>query len=511
MGILTNNSLEFAKEHISKFYDSDFFPKPIEFEALWFNWDEVKKELISKNVLKHNITSPRILTASKSKGGFRIVHQLEPLDSIIYTALAFSVGDFIEKARPVVSEYIACSYRIDMKNGSFFGIGSGYQEFLDKTEEHAKNFPFTLTADISDFYNQIYLHRLNNAIEASDESLKTISDDIEGFIMKLNNKASQGIPVGPAASIIMAEATLMDVDQLLSNLGVVHTRYVDDFRIFSDSKGKLEYTLEELTSYLYSQHRLTLATDKTKIITSEEFLKNDFHNPYTEEKMEIYKTLEKVDPLKSSYSEVYIEEEMDEEMLEEIEQIESIKTAIEKLLNFDYLDLGLSRSAIRKAKKIKTKEIIDYILENFNFFYPVINDVMLYFQEITDDDLAETLINTFEKIVGEGITNKLARFWVEWYLCQNKIYLKSKVIKDFIYSSENLQHQAIASINTNNLAWVRTMKPKYYGFGSWDRRSLLYSARILPSDERESWLKLIVSSPDPMERWMANWLIKTSF
>lgn len=67
MTILTEQSLEFAREHIGKFYDSDFFPKPVEFEALWHQWDEVKKELLSKNVTKFWITAPRAMTISKRR------------------------------------------------------------------------------------------------------------------------------------------------------------------------------------------------------------------------------------------------------------------------------------------------------------------------------------------------------------------------------------------------------------------------------------------------------------
>lgn len=59
MTILLEDSLEFAKEHISKYYDSDFFPKAMEFEAIWHNWDEVKSELTAKNVYKLDVYPPR--------------------------------------------------------------------------------------------------------------------------------------------------------------------------------------------------------------------------------------------------------------------------------------------------------------------------------------------------------------------------------------------------------------------------------------------------------------------
>ena len=89
--------------------------------------------------------------------------------------------------------------------------------------------------DITDFYNQIYLHRLNNAIESADAQLKPVADDIETFLTTLNSKSSQGVPVEPAASIVMAEAVLIDVDAFLQDQGVVHTRYADDIRVFSNS------------------------------------------------------------------------------------------------------------------------------------------------------------------------------------------------------------------------------------------------------------------------------------
>ncbi len=36
MSTLSEQALEFAKEHIEKFYDSDFFPKPLEYQAFFF-------------------------------------------------------------------------------------------------------------------------------------------------------------------------------------------------------------------------------------------------------------------------------------------------------------------------------------------------------------------------------------------------------------------------------------------------------------------------------------------
>ena len=41
-----------------------------------------------------------------------------------------------------------------------------------------------------------------------------------------------------------------------------------------------------------------------------------------------------------------------------------------------------------------------------------------------------------------------------------------------------------------DLAWVREHKTKLYDLGGWERRALLNAARVLPTDERDHWLKL---------------------
>lgn len=155
MAILTEAALDFAREHITRYYDSDFFPKFAEFEALWHQWDDVKRELMSKNVSKLWVTPPRAMTIGKPKGGFRVVHQLEPLEAVIYTALAHEVAAAVEKARFPSVARVACSYRFKIADGSFFVGGTGWTDFQARTEELLEEFSHVLVTDITDFYNQI--------------------------------------------------------------------------------------------------------------------------------------------------------------------------------------------------------------------------------------------------------------------------------------------------------------------------------------------------------------------
>lgn len=507
MTILTEQALDFAREHISKFYDSDFFPKPPEFEALWHQWEEVKKELMSKNVGKLWVTPPRAMTIAKPKASFRVVHQLEPVDALVYTALACEIATAVESARIPADQHVACSYRFHIGDGSYFSGGGGWTNFTTKTEELASEYQYILVTDITDFYNQIYLHRLNNAIESASSVLKPIADDIEAFLSTLNSKSSQGVPVGPAASIVMAEAVLIDVDVFLRDQGIPHTRYVDDIRIFSNSTRELYQVLERLTLYLYENHRLTLASDKTHVMGAEEYVKNYLHSTYAEEKIELLQTLEVYNPYTDEVEEIEFIVEDEGEI-----QKAQLEAAIGKVINYEHLDLGLARSVIRTARRKKNSILAKHLLENFAFFAPAINDVALYLQEVTDQDLASDLLPRILPLLdSDAVDSQLVRFWMEWYVAQHSAYMSNKKMHQFVFGGDNIENQALAAISTKNVAWVRDHKASVYNLGGWARRAVLNASRVLPSDERTHWLKMFINgSPVVLDRWVAKWVSDTA-
>ena len=176
---ISGESLTFARKHIESYYDTDFFPKPFEFYALWYKWDAVKLHITSKPLDQIFDAPPVAAPWRKTRGGYRIVHQLEPLDSVIYTALAFIIAEQVEQAR--ADEHVACSYRIEIDEGSLFGSGSGFDRYRERCEYLAEEYSFVLTTDISDFYNQLYLHRLRNAIESATD-ITGIATQIEKFL-----------------------------------------------------------------------------------------------------------------------------------------------------------------------------------------------------------------------------------------------------------------------------------------------------------------------------------------
>lgn len=506
MSKLTEESLDFAKTHIEKYYDSDFFPKPFEFDAIWHNWVEVKNELSSKNVEKLWVFPPFTVPAVKANGTYRIVHQLEPVDAIIYTAMAYEIAEKVEAARLPANTKTACSYRLQIHDGSFFAAGGGYPDFNSRTIELAEQFQYILATDITDFYNQIYLHRLNNAIEFADANLKYKAKDIESFLTRINGKTSQGIPVGPAASVVMAEALMTDVDQFINGLGLQFTRYVDDIRIFSDNTEHLDDVLKDLTIYLYENHRLTLASGKTKIMEAEKYVSEYLHNPYDLEKEEIFESLEIFNPYTGDFEEHEVE--IDENEMAE----QALIAAIEKAISQRTLDVGLAKGIIRRARTMQSAILVTPILCNFQSILPVVSDAMIYISQIVGEDGAMRYQQEIESIcASNSIKNPLARYWLEWFVAHHASLMQGHNAQALINSSINIENQAIAAVTTNNISWVRRMKSQIYNMSARGRRSILYSTKILPSDERTHWLKMTIGSTQFLiDKWVATWVLETA-
>lgn len=507
---LTSDSLDFAIRHISNFYDTDFFPRTEEFLALSHSWAEVKTHLLSSNLDQIHSASPIAIPWPKVRSSYRIVHRLEPLDAIVYTALAKVISDQIEASRAPTD--VACSYRLSSHPTSFFGNGTGFETFRTRCEEHSFMHSHVLCADITDFYNKIYLHRLQNAIQLAVQQPPHIANRIEYFLTSLNTKASQGVPVGPAASIVMAEATLNDVDQFLFGKGVVHVRYVDDFRIFGTFE-QLQQLVQSLTLYLHESQRLTLNSEKTYIVTTEEFRTNDINNQYQQEKLQIFGAIEGVNPY--AMPEGNDDEENEEAAIEyEVGNAGEVLTeAIGKLLQYPTLDLGLTRAIVRSAKAHKTSDLVPVLLQKLDFFSPAINDVILYLDAVSSDEFLIAHSEVLEAVCDSPAMNIVAaRMWVCWYFARHRTLLMMPKVRDFIANSGDLRSQAQAAITMQNQSWVKERKTTLLHHALWSRRSVILAATVLSKDEREKWLQPLLgnNSLSLVDKWMAKWVIAGS-
>jgi hypothetical protein len=503
---LSTKSLDFALAHIRHYYDTDFFPRTEEFLAIAYHWEEVKKHLLEADMDGILSAAPLAEAWPKVRGGYRVVHRLEPLDALIYTAFAKVVLPNVEKSRS--SPEVACSYRLVDGHDSFFGDGSGFDVFRDRCAALASEYQFVLCTDISDFYNKIYLHRLQNALQLATDTPQGISKRIEYFLTALNTKASQGIPVGPAASIVMSEVTLNDVDKFIYDKGLDHVRYVDDVRIFANTKERLEGVLQSLTLYLYENQRLSLNPEKTYILPAASFAEKELNNQYTQEKLHILDELDEVNP--------YAMEFVDE--LEKLKEVpataaEVLLKSLDKLLGYTILDLGLARAIIRRAKAFRVDDILVPLLERIEFLSPVVNDVVLYLDALSSPEFLKKHATKLADVCDSPATNiRAVRLWFEWYFSRHTELLGIAKVRSFVFASDRLRPQAQAAISLKSEAWIKDRKTKLLHYAYWDRRSIILAASLLAKDERDKWLGPLIKgdSLSLLEKWMARWVLEGS-
>ena len=196
--------------------DTDVFPRPFEFQAIQFSWNQVRDFLSQQDLLSWRVRPHRTTLSTKAHLGFRAITQLDPLDFIVFSALIRDICEDLELRRVPITDQVAYSYRCKPSaDGRLFDREIGYGQFLQRAREVLEsdgNISHVAITDIADFYPRIYHHRLENALSAA-----TLKSDhvkaIMGLLKGWNNSETFGIPVGSAPATVLAEATLIDVDQ----------------------------------------------------------------------------------------------------------------------------------------------------------------------------------------------------------------------------------------------------------------------------------------------------------
>ena len=286
MDQLSSASLDWALTHVSRFGDTDIFPVPFEFNCIKHGWNSLRPYLEKQDLAAYRSRGHRRILVPKSSGGYRVATQLDPLDAIVYAALAYELAPTIEKAQIPRTRRISCSYRVELDpSGRLFASDSGWQDYHNCSKDLASDntYSHVFVADIADFYNQVYSHRVASALEQTGIPYLR-AKNVESFLLQLTAKQTRGLPIGPSTSILLAEALLIDVESVLLRMGVPFTRYVDDFRIFCTSRREAIRVHYELTDYLYTAHRLVLQPSKTRILRTETFFKEELVDPEEEER-----------------------------------------------------------------------------------------------------------------------------------------------------------------------------------------------------------------------------------
>lgn len=518
---LSDTALDWALKHVTAWGDTDIFPTLFEFAAISDDWQSVKASLQNIDILQWAVRPFRRCLVPKHRFGFRISTQLDPLDFLVFTALIREVGEKLEACRIPVADNIVHSYRFAPDgDGRMFSEKYSYRSFQKASHDACEAYTAShiVIADIADFFPRLYTHRIDNSLDSALGLGHMHSGAIKKLIGHWAGAYSYGIPVGSAASRLVAEVTISDIDQLLLSEGAHYVRYSDDFRFFCTSEAEAYKYLTLIARALIDNHGLTLQQNKTKIVPVDVFrtkyLRENEKRELETLSERFYELLVEIG-IEDTYGEIDYSA-LSPEYQEAIDQL-NLKGILQEQINEEEPDLSLLKFLLRRLAQIGDTDAVDLIFDNFSKFVPVVREAIEYIlsiETLTSEkkrELGERLIMICRDETSTASNLEYSRMYLLRPFALDRDWNSDdKYVKVFNDSLDEFSRREIllAMGRSKKDFWFRGRKQNLQEMTPWIRRAFIYAASCLPNDEYKHWIRGVDGQLDDVERAVAQWARK---
>jgi retron-type reverse transcriptase len=263
---LSANSLQWAINFLARHSDGDIFPAILENKAIQDHADDFIAAVERVPLIQFVPGASRRFIVSKDDFSYRQATQLDPQDSILLSAVTHQYGQGIENRRLPNDKVFSYRFSPSDEHG-LYGNPTAWNDFWRAVSYAAESSETILYCDIADFYNQIYHHVVKNQLIESrfpNQAVKWVLD----LLSSTTAGVSRGVPIGPHAAHLLAEATLIPIDNSMAANGLNFLRYADDILVFCDSRAAAKLALAQLATILDKQQRLTLQRHKITILSA---------------------------------------------------------------------------------------------------------------------------------------------------------------------------------------------------------------------------------------------------
>lgn len=518
---LSPASLDWALANVEAYGDTDIFPPAFEFAAIRHTWDEadgLRTWLARQDLNSWNTRPYRRCLSPKHRYGFRISTQLDPLDTLIYSALMYEIGSDIEARRIPCSREIVHSYRFSPDpSGLMFSSDFGYDTFIQKATEHAdsEKVGWVVVADIADFFARLYSHPFENALR--DCTLGAHADHanaIRHLINQWNFTNSYGIPVGPAASRLLSELAIADVDEALLSEGQVFCRYSDDYLLFCQDIRQAHVRLAFLANVLFENHGLTLQTDKTKILSVDDFRSQYISTERREARASLTRRFQEILDelgLDDPYEEIEYDR-LDPKIQKKIDALNLRGILEEQLHTPDSLNALVTRFVLRRLAQLDDPGCVDLIVDNIESLYVVFKDALEYVTQLQDleEKKRHSVGSRLLDVIDNSVVGHLEyhRCWVLHTFTRDRSWNQEERFATLMaaLSDEFSRRELILALGRARAQyWFKTRKRDVLGLGAWERRAFLAAASCLPGDEATHWYRSMRPRLDELEKVVVRW------
>lgn len=513
-----------ALSNIIRHGDTDVFPFPFERHL----FEEKNKESLKlleeyhKDLDKALNQSPALTLVKLSQVGyygFRQVTLIEPFWNAYFLGLVISLAEKIEVKRIPESEKKVFSYRFqwDESKGSLFKETS-WIDYKKQCVEYASSFPFILQTDISNFYPRINHHKLENELKRVDSATDVPSRIIK-LLSQFSGTISYGLPVGGPAARILAELALNHTDFHLNSRGLTFCRYADDYTIFCNSESDAYKTLILLSEKL-SNDQLGLQKDKTKIMTSDEFIEiHHFLDPKpqddedSDDEQKLLNLSIRFDPYSATAQDDYA-------ALKEAVRELDIVGILSREVNKTRIDQTVTKQAINAIKAISEDDqvqAIKILLDQNNLITlsPVFTTIMRAVRSIYDEmnDEGKDLIDNrlLDLFIGDGYLTKIEmnlNYIIQILSLRYSSNKETLFIKLFESETNHLLKRQIivAMTNWNCHYFLVDVKNQFNTLTTWERRSVINASYFL-GDEGKHWRDHIKNTLSNEEKIVRDWCL----
>ncbi|MCY7333527.1 MAG: RNA-directed DNA polymerase [Pseudanabaena sp. CAN_BIN31] len=507
---LNEDSILWAIDFVLNHSDGDLFPKILEVDAISQKADLFVKLIAGKDLSLFPAGSCRRFIVPKDEVSYRQATQLDPQDSIILSALMYQYGQGIENRRLPTTKVFSYRFNPDARLG-LYASQNAWNDFWQAAYVKSHSSNFIVYCDIADFYNQINHHVVENQLIASNFPNQAKKWIIE-LLKSTTAGVSRGLPVGSHAIHLLAECTMIPIDNCLSSKGINFIRFADDIMIFCDSKSSAKQAVYSIATTLDQQQKLMLQRHKTKIYNSQEFqnlcssMLED--RPISDDEDLVLNIVRKYsggNPYATvSYNSISSE---DWQLLSD----DIIEKIIKEYIQQNEVDYIRLRWFYRRLTQIGHPGAIDISLDEIENLSPCFSNICTYLASVQSIEkekwiqIGEKLLDLLNSDIVKG--NEYFRLSIFSLFTKNE-YINhfSKLVIQYT-SSEPFVRREILLAAKQNLAfdWLREYKESSQTMDSWQRMAYIYGSSGFPKDEKTYFLNERCSLERPFEQILAKW------
>lgn len=504
-------SIEWAVDFIQSHSDGDLFPKVLEIEAIISEKAHFVSQIADKDLSAFNPGVCRRFIVPKDEISYRQATQLDPQDSIILSAIIYEYGDLIESRR--LSQKWVYSYRFKPTiTDGLYSSKTAWNDFWTRASKLSEKAGCILYCDIADFYNQVYHHTAENQLlEAGlpNQAVKWLVSLLEST----TEGVSRGVPIGPHPIHLIAESTLIPIDNSLKSGGMKFIRYADDILVFCKSKREARAALATIATVLDKQQRLMLQRHKTKFYEPEEFKKLCLEmiedrpiNANEKTLLALVKKYSGGDPYTTiSYSQISATDWASISPA-------AIHNIIESYINAEYVDYIRLRWFYRRLTQIGHPGAIDVSLDNLERLGPCFSNICVYLgsvQSVAPADwkrIGSKLLGLLK--ISEVQSSEYFRLLILSLFTRNShINHFSKLQRLYQRGDAVIRREIILASRVNSaLDWAREHKESFRAMDPWQKSAFIYAASGFPRDEKRYFInRQKLEFERPFELTLAKW------